>query len=442
MLKVNKMKVLLIAISLLVSVNIFSQSITTTMGTNGTFSIKNGTSNYLTISQSSGQVYVSRNLYLGVTTGSTQGVLYFGSNRFFHIYGSNNTFLGENAGNFTLDGPWNTGVGSGVLQSLTDVNGNSNTGFGMFSLNKTTSGSDNTGFGFSTLKSNTTGICNSAFGNSALSGITTATYNSVFGVDAFPTFSTGDSSAVFGYASLNSNLSGDQNSSFGCFSLYNNTTGYFNTALGFNAGSSITTGFNLTCLGYNSQPTTGSASNQITLGNSSVTVLRSTVTTIASLSDARDKKNIRDLTLGLDFIMTLKPREYNWDKREWYESGISDGTKMKEVQTAGFVAQELDGAQTSANAEWLNLVLKDNPEKWEATPGNLLPVIVKAVQELNTESEGIKNVSDELVNKDKDFQQRISKFEEIQNILRGEIEKVKSTDTKVTEVKWERDNND
>src|SRR5688572_2161350 len=238
MLKINKMKILLIALSMFVSMNVLSQSITTTLGTNGTFSIKNGTSNYLTISQSSGQVHIPNTLNLGSTTGSTQGVLYFGANRFMHIYGSNNTFLGENAGNFTLLGPWNTGVGSGVLQSLTEVIGNSNTGFGMFSLNKTTSGADNTGFGFNTLKNNTTGLGNSAFGNGALSGTTTATYNSVFGVDAFPTFSSGDSSAVFGYASLNSNLTGDQNSSFGCFSLYSNSAGYFNTALGFNAGSS------------------------------------------------------------------------------------------------------------------------------------------------------------------------------------------------------------
>ena len=55
---------------------------------------------------------------------------------------------------------------------------------------------------------------------------------------------------------------------------------------------------------------------------------------------------------------------------------------MQETPTAGFIAQELDEAQTTANTEWLNLVLKDNPEKWEATPGNLLPIMVKAIQEL------------------------------------------------------------
>jgi hypothetical protein len=35
-------------------------------------------------------------------------------------------------------------------------------------------------------------------------------------------------------------------------------------------------------------------------------------------------------------------------------------------------------------------VLKDNPEKWEATPGNLLPVMVKAIQELKAENDNLK----------------------------------------------------
>ena len=91
--------------------------------------------------------------------------------------------------------------------------------------------------------------------------------------------------------------------------------------------------------------------------------------------------------MGIDFLMKLKPRIYNWDKREWYDGNISDGSKMKEEPTAGFIAQELDEVQTTENAEWLNLVLKDNPEKLEATPGNLLPILVKAIQDLRTEKD-------------------------------------------------------
>ncbi len=119
-------------------------------------------------------------------------------------------------------------------------------------------------------------------------------------------------------------------------------------------------------------------------------VLRCNVQTITSLSDVRDKKNIKDLSLGLDFLMKVKPREFNWDRREWYENGIADGSKIQDQPTAGFIAQEFDSLQNTEHAEWLNLVLKNNPDKWEATYGNLLPVIVKAVQEL-------KQKNDELV---------------------------------------------
>ncbi|GIV45290.1 MAG: hypothetical protein KatS3mg036_0108 [Ignavibacterium sp.] len=91
--------------------------------------------------------------------------------------------------------------------------------------------------------------------------------------------------------------------------------GFQNTAVGVNAGSNVTTGSNLTLIGYNAQPSSQSATNQITLGNNQITSLRCNVTSISSLSDVRDKKNIKDLSLGLDFLMNVKPREFNWDKR-------------------------------------------------------------------------------------------------------------------------------
>src|SRR6202521_5278164 len=89
--------------------------------------------------------------------------------------------------------------------------------------------------------------------------------------------------------------------------------------------------------------------------------------------------------------MQLKPRVFNWDRREWYDDGITDGSKMRNNLTAGFIAQELDTVQTKASAEWLNLVLKDNPDRLEATPGNLLPIMVKAIQELKIENDQLKS---------------------------------------------------
>ncbi len=325
------MKTLLIVISILTTMSVFSQNITNTLGTNGLFTIKDASNNYLTLSQSTGQVNILKTLRLENTTNSGLGIIFKGAERFLHNYGTNNTFLGINSGNFTM-----TGVGA------------------------------NTAVGDKSLYSNTTGFYNTAVGMS---------------------------------------------------SLFSNTSGIGNTALGNNAGSSITTGSNLTCIGFGAEPTSGSANDQIILGGIYVTSLRCAVQTITGLSDARDKKNITDLSLGLDFLMKVKPRLFNWDKREWYENNISDGSKMKEAPTAGFIAQELDEVQATEDAEWLNLVLKDNPEKFEATYGNLLPVMVKGIQELNTKCEELKTENDELKNNNEMLAAEVKSFKSMSEKL-------------------------
>jgi hypothetical protein len=244
------------------------------------------------------------------------------------------------------------------------------------------SGSENTAVGFKSLYSNTTS-----------SGNTSVGYNSLY------------------------SSTGWQNTAVGHHSLSSNTTGNYNTAIGYNSGSTVTTGLNLTLLGIDANPSSPTANDQVTLGNQFVTSLRCNVQNITSLSDARDKKNIQELSLGLGFITKLKPRQFNWDKREWYDDNISDGSKMKEAPTAGFIAQELDELQTSENARWLNLVLKDNPEKWEATYGNLLPVVIKAVQELNDENQKLKEKNEEL-------EKRLTIYEELQTKLAEKLEKL------------------
>lgn len=145
--------------------------------------------------------------------------------------------------------------------------------------------------------------------------------------------------------------------------------------------------------------------------------------------------------MELDFLMKIKPRQFNWDKREWYDNNKSDGSKMKDIPTAGFIAQELDSAQTSANSEWLNLVLKDNPEKWEATSGNLLPVVVKAVQELNEKNNQLDDKNDQLSDKldqlNNKYDKLVSENEVIneENIkLKTEIESLKSVNEKVAKL--------
>ncbi len=420
-----------------------AQHITNTLGTSGLFKIKDNVNTYFTLTQSNGYIELTKSLKLQETSDLNTGVIYKGSIRFIHNYeksgsSGNNTFVGINAGNFTLGG-------------ASFIDGSSNTALGYFALNKLTTGYGNTAVGTNSLSLNTSGYYNIAIGNSSLSGNTSGTYLVAIGPEALVSNTTGANNVAIGFLSISSNTTGLNNIGIGNSSLSSNTigwdniaigkqtldnnidgnkntgignislgncTGDNNTALGYSSASSLTTGSNTTVIGYNAQPSSATVSNQITLGNNSVSSLRCNVQTITSLSDARDKKNINSLSLGLDFLMQLKPRQFNWDRREWYDNQIPDGSLMDIDPTAGFIAQELDSVQNEFNAPWLKLVLKDNPDKWEATYGNLLPVVVKAVQELKSENDRLKQENETLaleVRKLKDIEQRVAMLEGIFN---------------------------
>jgi hypothetical protein len=91
------------------------------------------------------------------------------------------------------------------------------------------------------------------------------------------------------------------------------------------------------------------------------------------LSDRRDKTDIQTISEGIDFIKQLKPVTYTWNTRDKSKVGI---------KAAGFIAQDLLTLQkTSSIGDNLDLVSENNPEKLEARYNNLLPVMVKAIQE-------------------------------------------------------------
>ena len=91
------------------------------------------------------------------------------------------------------------------------------------------------------------------------------------------------------------------------------------------------------------------------------------------MSDERDKTDIVDLPVGLDFLNTLKPRQFKWKTR--------DGNIKDNRVDAGFIAQELQTSQSSY--KYLRLVQDENPNRLEAKQGNLIPLLVKAIQELS-----------------------------------------------------------
>jgi len=263
-------------------------------------------------------------------------------------------------------------------------------------------GSNNAAVGLSALASLTSGSNNSAFGSSSLTALTSGASSAAFGKDSMVSATTGNFNVAFGATSGESITTGSNNTAIGDDALSNVSTSGYNTALGIAAGGSITsganntaiggdamsffgspiTGSNLTCLGYQANPSAASATNEITFGNSSISTLRSNTTTISSLSDRRDKKDIVDSPYGLNVIEKVKPRQFVWESRR---GNIKDGTVE-----IGFVAQEL---QEVGDNEILRLVMDENPEFLEAKPGSLIPILVKAVQEL---SEKVKDLESKL----------------------------------------------
>ena len=189
-----------------------------------------------------------------------------------------------------------------------------------------------------------------------------------------------DQGYIVNYSQINTNAgltigtnANGQNTVLGTSAGSAITSGINNTFVGFNSGNTTTSGSNNSVIGSGASASTATVSNEVTIGNNSVTTLRCQATTITSLSDVRDKKNIEPIQLGLDFVNKLNPVKFTWDSR--------DGSK-KDLEEFGFIAQELKQAQEEIGIILPNLVNENNPDKLEASYGTLIPVLVKAIKEL------------------------------------------------------------
>ena len=155
---------------------------------------------------------------------------------------------------------------------------------------------------------------------------------------------TGYDNTALGRYTLEKNTTGIENTANGCYALWYNATGYRNTANGYYALNNLTTYYNCTGLGYNSQVT---GSNQVQLGDSNVTVYAQKA--LVTRSDARDKLDIEDSPLGLNFILKLRPCKYRMNSREaYFEKGqerdftaVNDGSKAGKRPHYGLIAQEV-----------------------------------------------------------------------------------------------------
>jgi len=209
-------------------------------------------------------------------------------------------------------------------------------------------------------------------------------YNCFIGYQAGYAGGSGAGNVGVGRSSMRNLNGGTKNVGAGENAGYYITNGSQNTVIGADAGASgitLQSGTNNILLGYQASPTSSSITNEITLGNSSITSLRCNVTSISSLSDERDKTNIVDIPYGLDFINDMRPVKFDWDRR--------DGSFIGE-KSVGFIAQDLHSLEIEYGSQhYTNLVDVSNPERYEARPMEAFPIMVKAIQELSAKVEAL-----------------------------------------------------
>ncbi|HHJ4155914.1 TPA: hypothetical protein ACQJI5_000267 [Citrobacter freundii] len=236
---------------------------------------------------------------------------------------------------------------------------------------------------------------NTAIGYNALSLGTKARTSTALGASALSTGGLSDNTAV-GFRALTF-LAEDDNQ-------------IRNTALGCRSmefmidGTNCTTVFNSSAIGYQAYV---SGNSQVQLGNSATTPYA--YQPLQTRSDRRDKTNIKDTELGIEFINGLRPVQGNWNIREDYleeyevQIGVDDKgdaitetrmrfneddynakTKARGRDHNWFIAQEVDALCQSLQLDFAGLhnhSRNGGSDVFSLAYEEFIPPIVKSIQQ-------------------------------------------------------------
>jgi hypothetical protein len=373
--------------------------------------------------------FVGTNAGYGAAGGSATGeynAAFGRSALFVYTSGERNAVVGVAALAANTSGSYNSAVGMYSLYANTTASYNTAVGYAALTAN--TTASYITGIGYQALKANTTGTANCAVAADALLANTTGTNNTAVGNNALTANTTASNNTAVGKDALVANTTGDSNVAVGTGALTTVDGGAGNNALGKEAGSAVTNGSNNLCLGSQagdnittgganlmignytqiSSPTTNfataigyqvvGAAEYTTIGHAADDIrAQHGVATWATVSDERYKKDIVDSTTGLSFINALRPRTFKYrtlgELPETFRAYEANSTKVfKNSETNhGFIAQEIKAA-IDADAS-----IKDGFRLWddredgsqEVAEAALIPVLVKAIQELSAKNDAL-----------------------------------------------------
>lgn len=329
--------------------------------------------------------------------------------------GDNNTGLGYESCRNLLNGGFNTALGA--LSGRGAAGGDNNTWVGAYAGYGPSNGAGVTTFNGMTCighESLTLGNYNVAVGErsragavalpsegSVAIGYNTQAYGTVASVAIGHTAIASESRAVaLGQGAV---AKGEQSTSIGALSSApgqyvtsvgaqagSGTTGTNNTFVGAQAGAGANAFVNCTALGVQATVT---GSNQVQIGNSATTVYA--YGTVQNRSDLRDKADVEETKLGLDWIMGLKPIQGRWDMREDYRVRDEDGN-ITEIEKDGskkrirlhqwFGAQDVIEHCKNQGVEFGGVqdhALDGGDDVLSIGYDEFIPPIVKAMQEQN-----------------------------------------------------------
>ncbi len=332
---------------------------------------------------------------------------------FIHNFGTRNTFVGDNAGNFTMTGIANTGFGDTALTANTT--GTQNVAVGSFALAANTIGGGNTAVGHSTLILNTEGMANVAVGAVSLAFNTTGNFNTAaghnslnlnvigsgntavghnaltanladvntaVGVNALLANTTGTDNVALGNSALTANVSGMNNVGLGDFALQNSVSGDSNIAVGFNAGAALTSGSNNIYIGAPAGSAAEAAAIRIGTGQTTTFIsgIFGTTTGLTAIpvlvdangqlgtvsSSAQFKHDIADIADASSAIMKLRPVTfvYNGDATNTTQYGLIAEEVAKRFP--GLVVNNADGQPYTVQYHVLPVLLLNEMKKLAA----------------------------------------------------------------------------
>lgn len=330
-------------------------------------------------------------------------------------HGWNNIAVGDTALRDCTDGYENLAIGAFCLQQTTTGKWNlaighasqiiSNSADGNISLGAyalvTNSGSNNLAIGWAALEGQATGS-NVAIGHMAMNGNRTGHLNTAVGIEALMRITSGSFNVSIGVGSLTNLTTGAGNIGVGSYALSqakggaaNNTavghealihlaSGNGNTALGAGALATLRSFNNCTGIGMAAAVT---GDNQVQLGNPAA--VPHAFAPLQIRSDARDKADVRETRLGLDFVRALRPVDFRWNLREDYRHVSSDAVRRQAMKRTrfhhGLLAQDVRSAIKQTGTDFGGLqdhAVGGGDDVLSLAYEELIAPLIKAVQDL------------------------------------------------------------